>query len=232
VADPLTAAPAKAKPGAGKKILGLPRNVALGGGLAVVAGIAFFLYRARKDKAAAASSAASGGAETASGTAGTACTDPYGNPGTLDANGTCETVDESGSISALQTEIGSLETAQSASTGTTGTTSTGTTTGTGTATTPPAAAPAAPFMANGLHTLSVTSTSAVAAWNGVQGATSYKIHLQRGTTFVGDYNTTSPTASYTFHGLKPRTSYNWKVAAVKPGTAGAWSNETSTFTTS
>jgi hypothetical protein len=219
--------------GGGGKIFGVDRKVAIYGGLAAAAGIAFFLWRAHKNKAAAATTPAISATNT--GTTGTACTDANGNPGSLDANGNCLTVDESGSIAALQTEIGNLQ--QSAA-------------GSGTTTTPPVTtppdtdhhdhdptptpttpAPATVPMANGLHTTGITATSATANWNPVANVANYSVHLQRGGTFVGDYGGIRGT-SYQFHGLKPKTSYTWKVAAYNAANPYApWSNETSTFTT-
>ena len=136
MSEATTGTPAAGKT-SGKKILGIPRTYFIVGVIAVVGGVAFFIYRERKDAAANAASTA-GTSETTSGTVGTACTDAYGNPGTLDANGVCETVDESGSISALQTELESLEAAQA------GTGTTTTTTGTGTGTTGATGATGAP----------------------------------------------------------------------------------------
>ncbi len=231
-----TGAPPDGKTDGGKKILGLDRKTAMYAGLAAAAGIAFFLWRAHKNKTAAATTTPASSV-TNTGTTGTACTDANGNPGSLDANGNCLTVDESGSIAALQTEIGNLQQAQAG----TGTTTTPPVTppdhdhdhdhGTPTPTPTPAPAPAPVPMANGLHTTGVTATSATAAWNPVANVANYSVHLQQGSKFVGDYGGIRGT-TYQFHNLKPKTSYTWKVAAYNAANPYApWSNETSTFTT-
>jgi Fibronectin type III domain len=226
------------KPKTGGKILGLDRKVAIYGGLAVAAGIAFFLWRAHKNKTAAATTPAS--SVTNTGTVGTACTDSNGNPGSLDANGNCLTVDQSGSIAALQTEIGGLQTSVAADPAADAAAAPPATTTTppppdndhhgGGGTPPPTTTPGPAPMATGLHTTAVTSTGATANWNPIpQPGALYSVHLQQGSKFVGDYGAFR-TTSYTFHGLKPKTSYTWKVAAYGNPYA-PWSTETSTFTT-
>jgi hypothetical protein len=123
------------KPAGGqKKILGLPRNVAIAA-LAGVAALAFLWWRSR--------SSSSG-----TSTAGQACTDANGNPGTFDSSGNCVTSTEQASQTDLSGEpctdadgnpgltdaLGNCLASQQLSTAT-GTTGTTTATGTGTTTT-------------------------------------------------------------------------------------------------
>jgi hypothetical protein len=111
--------PKGSKSAGGKKIFGLPRIYVYGGAIAIIAGIAFYLYKEHK-----ASSAAS------STTEGSPCTASDGTTGTYDANGNCVSsdsgdtgTDDSGDLSAVQTELESLLADQ-------GTTSTSSTSGT------------------------------------------------------------------------------------------------------
>lgn len=99
----------------GKKIFGLPRLYVYGGAIAIIAGIAFYLYKEHK-----ASSAAS------STTEGSPCTASDGTTGTYDANGNCISsdsgdtgTDDTGDLSAVQTELESLLADQGTSTSTT-----------------------------------------------------------------------------------------------------------------
>lgn len=96
----------------GKKIFGLPRLYVYGGAIAIIAGIAFYLYKEHK-----ASSAAS------STTEGSPCTASDGTTGTYDANGNCVSSDSgdtgTGDLSAVQTELESLLADQGTSTSTT-----------------------------------------------------------------------------------------------------------------
>ncbi len=84
--------------GQGKKILGLPRNQAIGLGLVAAGGLLFLIWRARKNAAAAAST---GGTTTG--------TCPDGSA--PDANGNCpqDSTDMSGQLGTLQSEIGDLQ---------------------------------------------------------------------------------------------------------------------------
>jgi hypothetical protein len=219
MSESTTGTPA-AKGKSGKKILGLPRNVALVGGVAAVAGVAFFIYRERKDKAAAAAGTATS-AETASGTVGTACTDPYGNPGTLDANGTCETVDESGSISALQTEIQGLESQPAPAAGATGPAGPAGPAGTGT-TGPAGPAGMGAALPAPTNLKAAPGTSSVTLrWNTVAGGTNgyhYQVLSSSGAN-VHDASIGGGGAGVS--GLKAKTAYKWRVAAHQTATRGA-----------
>jgi len=230
MSEATTGTPAAGKT-SGKKILGIPRMYFIVGVIAVVGGVAFFIYRERKDAAASAASTA-GTSETTSGTVGTACTDAYGNPGTLDANGVCETVDESGSISALQTEIQGLESQPAPAAGATGpagpagpagTGTTGPAGPAGTGTTGPAgpagmgaALPAPTNLKAAPGTSSVTLR-----WNTVAGGTNgyhYQVLSSSGAN-VHDASIGGGGAGVS--GLKAKTAYKWRVAAHQTATRGA-----------
>jgi hypothetical protein len=108
--------------GSGKKILGLPRIYVIGGGIAIAAGIAWYLYKQHK---------ASSATTATSTTQGSPCTASDGTAGSYDANGNCVSAttsggtDDSGELSVLQSELEALLAQQ----GTSSTGSTATTTG-------------------------------------------------------------------------------------------------------
>jgi len=101
------------QPGKGKKVSW--KWWAVGGGIAVLAGLGWYLYKRNSSSSSTA--------------AGTACTDANGNPGTTDANGNCISTstasasgtDDSGTLSAIQSELEGLQQEESAE-GTTTTT--------------------------------------------------------------------------------------------------------------
>jgi len=209
------------KPAAGsqKKILGLPRNVAIAA-LAGVVALAFLWWRSR--------SSGSG-----SGTAGQACTDANGNPGTFDSSGNCVTSEAQTSQTDLSGEpctdadgnpgltdaLGNCLASQqlstaTGSTGTTGTTTatgTGTTTSTGTTTTTgtTTAAVSKPGAVTGL-TVGVNSPTEVSvSWRPPQFAS----HAPTSTT----YNIQVTPKDKAAHNIGSRTSYN--VGGLKKNTA-------------
>ena len=105
-----------------KKILGIPRIYAIGGVIAITAGIAWYLVKRHKNASAAASST----------TAGSSCTASDGSTGTYDANGNCvssstassSSTDYSGELSVIQTELEALLAGQGTASSSTGTTTT------------------------------------------------------------------------------------------------------------
>lgn len=243
-------APAKDK----GKILGIPREYAIWGGLAVAGGIAFILWRRHK-----AGGTATAGTATSSATQGTACTDQYGNPGTMDSNGICESLDESGSLAALQTELQGLEGSGGGggTVGVTGTTTSGTTTGTTTAktttattttgtggtttagtttaaTTTPAPATKPTFKIPAGLSQTPYATFVDLGWTAVPGATSgyhYQVLLAAGTVSVHDASTNA--TSVRVSGLKPKTQYEWRMAvhATAAENSSPWSPTRHFFTT-
>ena len=206
--QPVTGRGAPAK--GGKKIFGLPRTTVIIGGVALAAGVAYFLYK-RKSSSSAASTTA---ADTA-GQSGTACTDQNGNPGYLDANGDCETTDQSGSIAALQTELEDLQQAQAG-------TSASTTSSTSTSA-PPRPGP--------VRVKSKSATSVTVTWNAVTGATGYDVQVTHQGAKVASGNRSGNTDNQlTVGGLKRNTSYEVSVAAVGPGGTSAYSTKTHFYT--
>lgn len=100
--------------GGGKKIMGMkPLTFYLAMGGAVVAGIAFYIYK--RNQASSSSSPAA--------TAGAPCTDASGNSGTYDSSGNCIATenttsgDNAGELSVLQAELESLLAQQGTSSG-------------------------------------------------------------------------------------------------------------------
>ena len=234
--EPTVGTGPKPKPAAGGKIFGVDRKVAIWGGMAVAGGIAYFLYRAHKNKAAAATTP-DATSVTTTGTQGEACTDSNGNPGSLDANGNCLTVDQSGSIAALQTELQGVQAAETAAgqtpgpPGPAGPAGPGGTTG---STGPPGqSAPTKPQTPGSLSTGQISPTSARAHWktvpNSAGGENLYVTQLKqngkliRTESTVGDFNS--------FTGLKPNTAYTWQVIAENHAGNSAWAGPVSFKTT-
>ena len=208
-----------AKP-AGPKIAGIDRRTATIFGVALLGGVAYFLYK-RKSSSSTAANASSG----------TPCTDSAGNAGTYDASGNCVAttaagagVDYSGQLSVIQTELETMMAAQSGDTApdTTGTTTpppSGNPGGPPTGTTTTLATPKA---------LSVTKlnragnqASAQFAWDAVTGATNYTCTVYLGSNnkaVTGPFMTNGPLANA--GNLKPQTSYRVCVNANASGTAG------------
>lgn len=212
----------------GKKILGLPRNQAIGLGLLGLGGLAFLLWRARQNaKKAAQQQAAS----------------PCPDGSTPDANGNCpqNSQDWSGAIDTLQSEIAALQGAQGgggsggggSAGGVAGSTGTPTTDGGTTGATVPApsgtplpgpaprpAAAAGPIA--GLQITSTGTTGFAARWDPAQGATGGYQYIVRDLAThqqVGAPHHTSGTIAVV-SGLKSKTDYNLGVQGL-PGGPGA-----------
>lgn len=206
--------------GQGKKILGLPRGQAIGLGLVALGGLAFLLWRARKN-----AQAAQQQAQTSS------C--PDGS--TPDANGNCpqNSQDWSGAIDTLQSEIAALQGAQGAGAG--GGTAGSVGAATGTSTVPPTTAPVttgpapstqAPPPKTGtagpvsnLQATQTGSTSFTVRWNPASGATGGYEYIVRDLAShqpVGQPHRTKSTSA-TVTGLKPRTDYNFGVQGLPGG---------------
>lgn len=191
----------KAKPGSGKKILGMNRTTVIVVGVAFAAAIGYFLWTRYKAAQAAAAPAA---------TTATGCTDSNNNP--VPCPEQTGGLDEAGELSVIQTELEGLLASQG--TGTTTTTSTGTTTGT----TTKLAAPAGLKATGGKGTVT-------ASWSPVSGAANYQLLITgAGGTGTGTSHsqTTHTGTSATVTGLK-QGQYKVQVAAWG-GTSGNAAN--------
>lgn len=202
----------------GKKILGLPRGQAIGLGLVALGGLAFLLWRARKNAQAAQQQAQTSGC-------------PDGS--TPDANGNCpqNSQDWSGAIDTLQSEIAALQGAQGAGGGGAG--SVGAATGTTTA--PPTSAPvtagpapsaqapppktgAAAGPVSNLQATQTGSTSFTVRWNPAAGATGGYAWIVRDlATHTQARQGTTKTTQVTVTGLKSKTDYNFGVQGLPSG---------------
>jgi len=221
-----------ARPPQGKKILGMSRGQAIGLGVVALGGLAFLIWRARKNAQAAQQ-------------AQQAATCPDGS--TPDANGNCpqNSQDYSGAIDTLQSEIAALQGAMAGGSaggaaggisGATGTPTTvdGTTGATGAPA--PASAPASagpsgppakapPAAAGPVSNLQITSTGTTgfaARWNAAQGATGGYEYIVRDLAThqqVGGPHQTRGTIAVV-SGLKSNTDYNLGVQGL-PGGPGA-----------
>lgn len=197
----------------GPKIAGIDRRTAIIFGVALVGGLAYFLYK-RKSSGTAASASA-----------GTPCTDRAGNAGTYDASGNCVAtsaagagVDYAGQLSVIQTELETLMAAQGNDKDPTAVTPppVGNPGGPPTGTTTTLAAPKA---------LSVTKlnragnqASAQFGWDDVTGATGYTVTVYLGSNnkaVTGPFSTNGPFANA--GNLKPQTSYRVCVNANPAG---------------
>jgi hypothetical protein len=203
VSEPSIESPPAPK-GSGAKLFGLNRNTVIIVGLATLAGVAYYIWKSRKDAAA---------------TASTSSTQPGGTTGEcMDANGNptpCEDmagVDYSGQLSVLQTELESVLAGQG--------------TGTTTTTTPPPATtptqvnqyPSISFTAKKLNATAIAvqfkalttptpvpQSYTIEAWT-VAGA---KASVQT----VTAPDSTGGSGQYTITGLKAGTCYNIRVWA-------------------
>jgi LysM domain len=116
VSEPTTEAPPAGGPPKGKKVLGMDRRTAVFVGLALAAGVAWYIIRGRQ-----AANQGGGGAADSSGSSGGSIIgyDDAGNP-IYSGGGAGLPADFSGEISTLQSEFGSLASEIQAQQGTTG----------------------------------------------------------------------------------------------------------------
>jgi LPXTG-motif cell wall-anchored protein len=228
------AAPAR---GPQVKHLGLTRNQwLLTGGIAIAAGLLFYLYR--RNKANAANAATATTAATASGSGQGTCADGSTVPcGGLCADGSTPSgCDQSGDLSTLQTEIGQLQSAlgQGASGGgsggvvttpvtpnpttpapatTTSPAATSTSTGASTSTT------AAKKTAGPISNLQASAgkTTAKVSWHAAADATAYSWILRDLHTRTQVKAATTVATSVSLSGLTSKTSYNFGVQGLPGG---------------
>jgi hypothetical protein len=232
VSEPTTRAAAPAK-GSQAKHLGLTRNQwLLTGGIAVAAGLIFYLYRKSQANAAASTTATTASTAATEGTCDDGTTVPCGG---LCADGSSPSgCDQSGELSTLQTEIGDLQSAlaQGSGGGSGGVVTTPVTPNPTTPATPapatttsPAAAttstPAATTKAGAISNLqpsSVGSTTAKVSWNKAANATqgyAYRVTDTANNSVVKSGNTTGTSVSLS--GLKAKTTYNFGVQGLPGG---------------
>ena len=217
-----TAAPARPKPGQGKKYAGLTRNQWLITGGVFVGVLAYLIIKRRQAAKAASTAATNQGSNE--------CTDSSGNP--VDCNQAFASelaalqneLDQLGQGGALGGGSGGSGATGSAGDGSTGTvvqppgTPTSSTGATSTGTKAPAKTAGA---ISGLTSSNITKTSFTAKWNPASNATGGYAYIVRDLanhTQVKNGNTHS--TSVTVSGLKSKVDYNFGVQAL-PGGAGS-----------
>lgn len=218
MSEPSTEVPAAPK-GGGAKLFGMNRTTVIVVGLATLAGVGYYIWKSRKDAAA----ATTANPNQQTGTTGE-CTDANGNPTP------CEDmagVDYAGQLSVLQTELESLLAGQ-------GTAATGT--GTTTTTTPPPAPtqvsqyPVVPFTAKKLNSTAI-SVQFKALTSPTPVPTSYTIEAwqmngaKASVQTVTAPDSTGGSGQYTITGLRAGWCYNVRVWANGGKTAPAGTTE-------
>jgi len=193
------------------KILGLrPRTALIVAGVAVAGGVVFFWWRNRSNAGSATATPATGN-----------CTDSTGATVPCPEEGAA--VDQSGELSAIQTELETLLGEQAGTTGSTTTTGTGTKTGTKPVTPPSKPAPASPPPEPaGVRITGVTPTGFTVSWTRAAGATSYGWRVTYQSKLVGSGTVTGTSAKVS--GLTPDHTYTVHIRSIGPGGQSAETN--------